>query len=387
MRLTKKGHTLPPFTPSHHPPRAISGHDPGPYIVDQHARENLTLNSKQRVANAQVAANVHEGRPAGSDRSAPRQDPYSLFLSGNSWATQSQTNSFNASNPPISALLPPKWPGHSNTNSVPSPPFSQNDYQRPSPLSAGLAHLDLTLHHHIDTIFHALSRLITDKHDHILDRVLIRLEDIEEASKRGLKDVRGELKSTKTELLQMKASISEQAQNNANISPTLDGLGNKLASLEAKIDQSMRQGWHDGTSRSPTRSYRDHTQRMNGHRRTESADGVLDRGEGDNPFTADSTYPIATQAQARGHRSNTSRSQPDISSPNDMRELLSRLGAGTGRNPDLRDHPAFAGMRGRSQNRAEEPYRLSKGNLPEYASQGSQPLEDGGWYHQAYGRR
>ena len=79
-------------------------------------------------------------------------------------------------------------------NAVPSPPANQHDFQRAGSVSVALTQIELTVHHHIDTAFSSLSRLIIDKHDRMMDQTLHRLESLEDVVSKGLRAVKGEIK-------------------------------------------------------------------------------------------------------------------------------------------------------------------------------------------------
>ena len=170
-----QGYSLPPFSPiPNRPPPSNGASEGGPPDIYRMPVMPNNFNNGHSNGNytdipqgTSISTNTHTNQIA--DRTSDYPHP---FPSANSWVSG---NSFTSANAPLCALLPPSWPNHQNNNSVPSPPHNQHDYQRPGSMSAAMARLELTLHHHIDSTTASLSRLITDKHDRIMDQTIRRL--------------------------------------------------------------------------------------------------------------------------------------------------------------------------------------------------------------------
>ena len=89
-------------------------------------------------------------------------------------------------NVPVSATVPPLFARLKLGNSVPTPPHSS--YQPHSgPPSAELSRLELNMHHHIDTVFGSLTRLIINKQDQAVDQTIRRIEKLEKRVDKALK--------------------------------------------------------------------------------------------------------------------------------------------------------------------------------------------------------
>ncbi|KAL9129025.1 MAG: hypothetical protein Q9217_002427 [Psora testacea] len=282
---------------------------------------------------------------------APRFAEYQPPLgSANSWASGSRYNSFAPENAPVSALLPPLWPHHHLSNSVPSPPHTRQDYQRPDPLSAGLSQLDMTIHHHIDTAFGALSRLVTDKHDRMLDHVIRRLEDLEDGLGKSFKHIKSNIKGLNSEVGRVKATIHSFNAGHEGIKGLMHGLEGKLGVLEQQIEENKRQCQQ--IMKALTINVEgDRQSRSSTHRRTESAHGILDtsrdRHKEQNGMSRASSKARISNTSSRGHRSNTVNSQTNGRVSDDRgskREYFADLGAARGPVPDIREHPAYSGV-------------------------------------------
>lgn len=266
---------------------------------------------------------------------------------------------------------------------MPSPPHTQQDYQRVSPLSAGLAHLDLTIHHHLDSVFGSLTRHITQKHDQTVDRILIRVEDFEDRMRKELRELRSDLKSVKSDLNKVKAKTLDIKEDGNAIRQNLEELDQKLSSLEAQV-ANTRPG---PASREPDS---DQIKGDVGQRRMEGAQSPLGRGH--HPLQqghsrSSSRAERNEHVRRRSHRSNTSTSQPEAYQRDEaaatrafFAELASRRAFTPGA-PDLRDHPAYAGMRGATPDREDESSQALDGRGNDCLQFGTQP-----WYHEAYGR-
>lgn len=388
-----QGHSLPPLTPML---------KEFPHALEPEGRAHL-LNSRLAipfVAHGSSTSAAHQQNSQKTDihiqsayQSTHGFDNYlSSLPSANSWATDSRGNSIVSNERPLSALLPPRWPHHHTSNSVPSPPHTQNDYQRSGPMSAGLAHLDLTLHHHIDTAFGALSRLITDKHDRTLDLTIRRIETIEDNLSKGFNRLKIEMKNTKGDIKLLRGAIDDVAKADSTLKEMVQGLEGNLGGLERCIEEHACncQQLLSGLSTSDPES--DRQQRPISNRRTESANGALgysdQRQQYPSGTSRSSNSTRQSGASVRRNRSNTQdgRSTKRASDERSMREFFAELGTAKGPVPDLRNHPAYAeGQERRSQVHGQDKSGTSR-MLPVPLPYAPQPLGDGGWYHQAYGQ-
>lgn len=298
--------------------------------------------------------------------------------SGNSWATNSQPRSLASHSNPGSALLPVNWPNQPGTNAVPSPPPSQLDYPRPSPVSASLAHLDMTLHHHIDTVFGALSRLTTDKHDRVLDGVLTRLDNLEDVMRKGFKDLRSEIKQVKGDVSRIKSHKDGQEQNQDAIYAHLERINDKLGSLEISGEGQFRQQIQRPEVRTHNQAEGNGSNQQP-ERQEERGPSTEHRGP-----RGQSRPPVSTRtAGNRSQRSYTSVSQPDFGHGDELtarKAFLAELNGSRGM-PEGRDHQSVGGLQDSSQSESE-PSKLSEGSSGDSAR-----FANGAWYHLAYGRK
>ncbi|KAL9639644.1 MAG: hypothetical protein Q9164_000800 [Protoblastenia rupestris] len=390
-----KGYSLPPFSPM-----------PNEFTHERNTERNLPAQNSALTTpsvfgdnytnasfpssgqgSAQNLRSVHLA-PHGATRFTDYKPPLG---SANSWASESRNNSFASEIGPVSALLPPNWPHHHLSNSVPSPPHTRQDYQRPDPLSAGLSQLDLTIHHHIDTAFGSLSRLVTDKHDRVRDQVIRRIEDLEDGFGKNFRQIKSDLKGINSEVGRVKAAIHNFSAGNESIKELVLDLQGKLITLEQHVEENKRHCQQIITNQI-VQFEDDRQPRSSTHGRTESAHGALDVSQ-DRHMLRDGASRTSSKARtsnksSRGHRSNT------VSSPTNgrvsedrgaRRDYLTDLAAVRGPVPDIREHPAYAGI-------PQPPSQMYDQNgVPiglAYTAQvpyGAQQLGDGGWYQQAYG--
>ena len=330
-----------------------------------------------------------EFAPHSQPRSAEHHAPSG---SANSWASGTRNNSFASGSAPVSALLPPQWPNHQLSKSVPSPPHTRQDYQRPDPLSAGLSQLDMTIHHHIDTAFGSLSRLISDKNDRILDQVIRRLESIEAGLSKNSKQVRSDLKGINSEVGKVKAAIGSVSMNGESTKEVMHSLEGKLAALEKIIEENecccqqivSNQTMDEESDRKP---------RSSTHRRTESAHGALGISQDcqmqQNGVSRASSKARTSNPNSRDRRSNTTNSLTNGTRVSEergtRRGYFTDVGAARGPIPDIREHPAYAAVpqpTSHVYDRNEFPIGTA---YTAGAPYGGAQFGDGGWYHQAYG--
>ena len=330
--------------------------------------------------------NVNTNLNPNADRSSEYHHPYP---SANSWVSG---NSFTSTNAPLSALLPPSWPNNHSCNSVPSPPHNQHDYQRPGSMSAAMARLELTLHHHIDNTTGSLSRLVTDKHDRIMDQTIRRLENLEETVGKGFRNLKADFKDIRKDIGVLEGEIKDVVKGNDQLQKLFKGLDGKLESLEKTVEEHSCKCQLPSAEQSPSEPKGERQQEVISHRRTDSAHDALSQGEQRRQYRSGASHSSASARHSgnskKAHRSNTVNSQLGnrISGEVDTRrEYFAELGAARGPMPDLRDHPAYSGMQqdqGQVNGHDQTNMPSALHGLPyQHPS-----LSDGRWYQQAYGQ-
>ena len=297
---------------------------------------------------------------------------------------------------PVSASMPNALftgqnQNNGNNNLVPPPPpRSHPEFQRgpEGPPHPGLTQLELTLHHHLDSCFGSLSRLVTDKHERVMDVVIRRLETMEENLERGLKAVKVTTTDTRKEVgsarKELKDLVADHEKSSDEAKEVMKRVIEKLDRLEQKTEASACRcpptttESEAGTDPSPTR-------------RPDQASGSFFRRTG-------SGQPSPSHSQQRQHRSHTSQassrtgrsntSGADSSSTGrmDPAQFLAQLTtpyAGA-RPPDIRQHPAFAGqyVPGQSYDQDGGMNVGAQGNTYQM-----QPYGNAGWYEAAYRQR
>ena len=270
-------------------------------------------------------------------------------------------------------------------------------------MSAALGRLDLTLHHHIDTTFGSLSRLIIEKHDRIMDQMIRRIENMEDALDRGIKELKSEAVDLRKQIHHVQGDVRDIKKKSDRNVESIKGFDAKLEGLEKNIEEHACKCQHSTMEHSPSEpdSERHHYHRsesasQTSHRRTESAHATVGQGETQQGYRSGASRTSngarVSRSGSKRNRSNTINSQPAASRTSDergnRREYFTELGAARGPVPDLRDHPAFAESQ-QVQPQVygyEHPQNHSSTILDGLPYQ-NPSLSDGKWYQQAYGQR
>lgn len=322
--------------------------------------------------------------------------------SANSWASNnSRGNSFAPSSAPPPALLPPGWPQHQNTNSVPSPPQNQEDFQRAGSVSFALTSLELKMHHHIDSTYNSLSRLITDKLDRMTDQTIRRLDNLEDTCNTGLKALKGEVRDLRKHVTNLLGDMEDMKQGRDGTIESVKGIDVILQALERHIEEhacKCQQSAAEQSASEPEyeRRHRSEATSRSAYRRTESAHPTVGQGESRQQHRSGASHSSnVTRASATGgrrDRSNSLNVQQPAGRMSDersrRREYYAGLGAARGPAPDLRDHPAFRDR----QHVQQEAYQYGDNQNDTSTVLDELPYEtpslsDGKWYEQAYGKR
>lgn len=283
--------------------------------------------------------------------------------------------------------------------------------------------LELNIHHHIDTCFGSLSRLITDKIDQCSDQLLRRIEDGEHRLERSLKSAKADIKNIENGTHTVQDSVGELQErsdrtissiqdlhiNVDNISSRLEKFDDDVGKLQSGLAASATaSGDHDKGFSSVEQKIRELGEKVD--RLVESigsdypANGPWPRRSQSTSQPSSASYgqrqhfPSGTgqasagqrnsNASSRGRRSNTSAggvASTASDGRNTRREFFAEIGSSMGAAPDLRQHPAFLATQ---QNHVYDPNGhplnvASDGSmyqLPSFAGGGPN-----GWYQQAYG--
>ena len=297
---------------------------------------------------------------------------------------------------PISATIPnPLFNEHNqndgNNNLVPPPPpRSHPEFQRgpEGPPHSSLAQLELTIHHHLDSCYGSLSRLITDKHERVMDVIIRRLEAMEENLERGLKAVKLTITDTRKDVGSARTDLKDLIADHEKSSDEAKGVTKRILEILDKLEQkieasackcpSMTTESEGGTDPSPTR------------RRNQASGTFLRRAGSGQPSPSHSQQrqhrSQTSQASSRTGRSNTSGADGSAPGRMDQGQYLTQLAATYGSipPPDIRQHPAFLNQPdfGQSYGQAGGTGNGAQGNpyqAPSYSN--------GGWYDAAYRHR
>lgn len=273
---------------------------------------------------------------------------------------------------------------HGLPNPVPPPPRSYPGYQPPVQIPAGMEEMERNLHHHLDQCFGSLTRLMTDKSDKIVDKMMKQLEESEDKMDKALKAVKGEVRELKKEATSQHREIKDVAKVTGSIQEKVSGVdvavkgvGLKIDALEKKMDESDSE--REMVVRQPDESIR---------RRTESAHATLPQNEQRRHRPNPSPIGLRQGRQtSRGRQDNVSgsgtRRQTDRSI---RREHFTQVGVMRGEPPDLSQHPAYRRQQGQSTEYNQDAGRVAAGfQADESTSYQTPSLQNSDWYRRAYG--
>lgn len=283
--------------------------------------------------------------------------------------------------------------------------------------------LELNIHHHIDTCFGRLSRLVTDKIDHCSDQLLREFENAEKRSEKSLKSVKGDISIMQNDIHALQNDICRSQECSERVEESLLGLQghvDKVGSKLEKIDEELGKLSAATTSASAKSENREKTVTAVEYKLRELI-GKIERlvehtasehqGDGNSPRRRQSTSqpspafyaqrqqfhsgasnpsvgPRNSNTSSHGRRSNTA-TGGTASGASDgrssRREYYADMGNSMGEAPDLRQHPAFVSPQ---QNHGFDANGHPLGvasdgtfyQLPSFAGGGPN-----GWYQQAYG--
>ncbi|KAL8914514.1 MAG: hypothetical protein Q9171_000867 [Xanthocarpia ochracea] len=335
-----QGHTLPPFSPfySQQP-------QPPSLEVDQHS-------FSQTSGDVPIVLRKYPGESS-------HGSGYTHSLrSQNSWAPSGNGNSFaQVSAPSSAAETTPRLPAHTRNNPVPPPPLSYPGFQSSGPLPPGLVQMELNLHHHVESCFGSLMRLITDNTDRTIDKMIRRVEESQEIIEKGLKALKSEVKDLRKEVSGMRKDVADAFQVDDQMKQSIGSLDKKINGLDEKIDEI---GTHfqravveaSESEREESSTY----SRTNGSRRQRSRSthaSASSRQDYRQPYASGTTSGSASTQHSvisnSGRRSNTN--------TNSSGAAVRRSDERSGRKeafahsrtteclvPDIRDHPAYRGV-------------------------------------------
>ena len=246
----------------------------------------------------------------------------------------------------------------------------------------------MTIHHHIDAASGSLTRLIVDKHDRVLDQVLRRLDDIADGLAKTQKSVKSELKGFNTEYGKVKAMVENLSVNDEAMKELNKNLQVKLDKIEQAIQQNKCSSHPEDSVEVERRV------RTTNHKRAESTQS--------NSLTTSADQPAQRNGDDRGesrichsktstksHRSYNSGTQAAQAINNDKatkREYLPGMGAMGAPIPDIRHHPAYAGIPQPQQPMVDQNGVPINGiAYPVPTPFDSQSFGEPRWYQQAYG--
>ena len=311
-----QGRTLPPFSP-HHPSST------------SHAAQNEESQIRlQNSGNTPVAFET----PAGG--SSHRTVHTHSLRSQNSWAASANGTSGGQQERPSAADTAASLPSHLLSNSVPPPPQSYPGFVSGSTSSLAATQMEQNLHHHLQTVFGALTRSTTDTMNRTVDKILRHNEDLQNAIMKELKDLKTEVKDMKKDMSAVLKAVKEIPLCSEKLEDTIKSLDKKFDGFEHKFDEvgGQRQSQVLLSTPSPL-------QLRQPHQRSASQSSAMTRHNSSN----NSRTNLGNSNQAR--RTNTASGQGTAnrtSNERTRREFYTAVGVSRPA-PDIRDHPAYRG--------------------------------------------
>ena len=309
-------------------------------------------------------------------------------------------------------------------NAVPPPPSTYRGFQPGTgPVSAELNMFELNIHHHIDTCFGALDRMITDKIDQSMDQLIRRLEDREQKDekqfkivKNGVKEIqekvqylhddvclikeanepgnsstngaqakfdeiKTEVEKIENKLEQLHVEVTSMPTKPGGNENSLDAMEQKLGEVVSKIDRLVEH-MTSGSQASGTSP-----------RRVQSASNPSptyygQRQQFHSGASNTSIGPRTSNSSNRGRHANraTGAGGPNATDGRGARrDYYTEMGNSMGEAPDLRQHPAFQNSQQHMGYDANgHPVGLAAdGSI--YQAPGFLGRDPAVWYQQAYG--
>ena len=359
--IDSQGFSLPPFTPN--PSRHMPNWKMHPR--DQSSASGSTV-------------------PLAFPELFQERDPVSPFP----WAASSRGNSF-SSNTILSPCLYPQLTGQDRGNGVPPPSqHSYPEFQPTAVVPAGIAQMELTLHHHIDRCFSGLSKLVTDKVDMATDQILRRVEALEDKVKTSLKGLEGRGRDSKRDITGLSKDILEMLKASDDVKEMIEELKIKMESLGKGVEECSYRSDVGETGHGKV----DRTQDQHKHFPPETAQvvsGYVARTHRHESGTSQASRNRHSNRSGRSHHTNAlGDAENNIQEKQTPRKkVFAYTDIARGKPPDLKDHPAYSS----EQQDSSMPQAEALAGAPTGYGRTEIPLfqnpsfRNGGWYKEAYG--
>lgn len=255
-----------------------------------------------------------------------------------------------------------------------------------------MAQIELTLHHHLDGSFHFLSRLITDKHDRTMDRTIRRLDDMDDMINKSFRDVKSEIGEIKKQVGSLQGDVKDLKKRNDRTVDLIKGFDGKFQALDKKLEDQACRCHYDTpqpsssepeSDRHPTRSDTSSLRRTESARATTAPSEPRSHRRGLSRVSNRMSGASSKRAQSVAVN-DTARVSEDRGTRS---EYLANMAAARGPVPDLREHPAYAGMpQAHGHGYGDDQVGLGLGFGGFQFDGQNQGIGDVSWYQQAYGQ-
>ena len=331
--------------------------------------------------------------------------------SNNSWSSMNGMH--------FQAAVPPLFSNGYANNAVPPPPPTFRDFiPGPGPVSAELNRVELNIHHHIDSCFGSLSRLVTDKVDQSLDQIIRHFEDSEQKNDKQFKIVKNGIKELQENVHHLRKEIGEVRDAEERRSNSLEGTEAKFNNIMTDVGQINEkvEKLQVGVMKVPNLSGEDEKGLVGMENKMREVAAKVDRlvehmttsevrSSGVSPRRAQSaTHPSPatygqrqqyhsgassssvgarnSNASNRGRRSNTGAGGASGAADgrNGRREYYAEMAHSMGEAPDIRQHPAYQHTYDANGHPVSMASEGSMYQAPAFLSR-----DTAAWYQQAYG--
>lgn len=298
--------------------------------------------------------------------------PSSNYAQTNAWGPPLNGNSF-AANAPTSG-----------GNGVPPPPAHlYPEYQQAASLQSILAHLEFTLHHHIDACFRSLSRILNDKTDNVTDKLIARFDVLEKTVQLIFKGSDAKIKEIEK---QVKTAAIDSEKNLKEVKDLLSELHLRFELLEKTVKHQKHV--QDAAVKADEHHPVSHQSVQSTHGRTENTRATHERSERHHQHSTSSKQSPQVSSRSTlssGHRRSNTVGGTGIED-GARREFFAHLGAAIGPAPSLKDHPAFRDdLREVPAPSEAMEVGVAGEDDKDYPLYHVPSFSHGGWYRQAYG--
>ena len=283
---------------------------------------------------------------------------------------------------------------HSAVNSVPPPPNSHPDFQASAVIPPGLGQLELAIHHHIDSSANFVSRMVEENHNKVLDKVLRRMDDMEDSQYRASRRLQEEMNELKKVIGNMRSEVKTAKKDDKLVYKMLNKVDGKMVEMETNIQalgnrspdnpQGTQAERHTVTEPSQTATTAGHSSAPRGQ-----SGGY----EGGSPHHSGPTASVSGQHQtsraARRRSSRAIKGGAEEARREEHRargaQILAEVASMRLPAPNINDHPAYRGNVQEAEQSTGGAFEIPADFVPPDTAGFQKPTySNGNWFRQVY---